>query len=289
MTHSDNFTAQLHRLRSDRTSGAAQLARIALQIVLDELQEQPDPRTVYTALLEHVQRVRPSMAAIIGLTEQWRERCFALDSNLCDESWLQHAQRVAQELITRSEEAPAMIASHVQKQLRGNEVILTHSYSSTILAILARCRKLPLKIICCEARPLNEGVTMAKALRDLGFSVTVITEAQAAIALQEADLFLCGADTVFADGSIINKVGTWPIACAANFLAKPVWVASESFKKLPARFPSPTLEEMAAEELGYGNLAGICIKNVYFDRTPASLITQWFNESGTQKCAGEEL
>lgn len=289
MKHSDSFTAQLLRLHSDRTSGAAQLARIALLIVLNELHAQRDPRAVYAVLLEQVQRVRPSMAAIIGLTEQWRAQCFALPSNLSDESWLQHAQGLAQDLISRSEEAPAVIASHLKKLLCGNEIILTHSYSSTILAVLGSCRKLPLKIICCEARPLNEGVSMAKALRDLGFSITVITDAQAAIALQGADLFLCGADTVLADGSIINKVGTWPIACAASFLDKPVWVVSESFKKLPARFPSPILEEMAADELGYGKLSGICIRNVYFDRTPASLITQWINESGTQWCSEKQL
>jgi len=287
MMWSGGFAAELQRLHSDRTSGAAQLARQALQCVVDELGLQVDPRSGYGALLEQVQSVRPSMAAIIGLTEQWRQGCRCLPKNLSDTDWLRRVQELAHELLSRSQQAPAVIAANLQTMLRGHEVILTHSCSSTLLAVLADCRNLPLKIICCEARPLNEGVSMAKALHDLGFALTIITDAQAAIALQEADLFLCGADTVLADGSIINKVGTWPIACVASFLHKPVWVVSESFKKLPAGFPAPVLEEMDSGELGYGALPGISLRNVYFDRTPSSLITLWINEYRVQQYGGE--
>jgi translation initiation factor 2B subunit (eIF-2B alpha/beta/delta family) len=284
MNHSDAFAAELLCLQRDRSSGAAQLARQALLVVVRELQVQlrmlGDPRAVFAVLVGRVQLVRPSMAAIIGLTEQWRSQCLELPSGLAGEVWLQQAQVLAQRLVRRSEQAPENIAAHLQKLLRGNEVILTHSYSSTLLMVLYHCRNLPLEIICSEARPLNEGVAMAKALRDMGFATTLITDAQVAIALQDADLFMCGADTVLEDGSVINKVGTWPTACVARSLDKPVWVVSETFKKLPARFPLPSLEEMAVDELGYGELPGICVKNVYFDRTPADLITRWVNECG---------
>jgi translation initiation factor eIF-2B subunit delta len=74
------------------------------------------------------------------------------------------------------------------------------------------------------------------------------------------NLLLLGADTVFRDGSLVNKVGTRPLAQAARSFGVPVVVACETFKLAPFDPPAPE------EDL--------------FELTPAELIDRYVTEEG---------
>jgi translation initiation factor 2B subunit (eIF-2B alpha/beta/delta family) len=84
---------------------------------------------------------------------------------------------------------------------------------------------------------------------------------------------LVGADTVFANGAVVNKVGTLALALLARQARVPFFVASESLKVAPSRWKeaaeTPPLEGSPEEP-----------PSVYFDVTPPRLITALITEEG---------
>jgi translation initiation factor 2B subunit (eIF-2B alpha/beta/delta family) len=110
--------------------------------------------------------------------------------------------------------------------------VMTTSYSSTVLVALAAAAadgRLG-AVVCCESRPLCEGVALARALAAAGArDVTVITDAQAAAFLGSVDLVLLGADALSEAGAV-NKVGSRLIALAAREEGVPVYACCDSGK-----------------------------------------------------------
>jgi translation initiation factor eIF-2B subunit delta len=84
---------------------------------------------------------------------------------------------------------------------------------------------------------------------------------------------------VRADGGVVNKVGTYPLALAARAAGVPVYVLSEAAKIAPPTLPL-VFEEMPPEELLPEPLPGVTARNVYFDLTPADLIAGLVTEVG---------
>lgn len=89
-----------------------------------------------------------------------------------------------------------------------------------------------LSVIVCESRPLCEGVVMAQRLAAAGLQVTAITDAQAGVFVEEADLVLLGADAVTPAG-VVNKVGSKLLALAAKAAGVPVIAVTDSLKVSP--------------------------------------------------------
>ena len=123
---------------------------------------------------------------------------------------------------------------------------------------------------------------MAETLSKTGLAVKLITDAQAAIFLPQCKAAVVGADSVLADGSILNKAGTALIGWAAHGLHTPLYVLSETLKIAPYRWPGDLaqLEEKEASEVLEKPLPGVTARNFYFDHTPASLVTKVITEQG---------
>jgi len=113
----------------------------------------------------------------------------------------------------------------------------------------------------------------------MGFDVTVITDNMPAYVMQREgiDLFTCAADAICCDGHVVNKVGTFQISIAANYLGVPVYVSGVPDQGHPTvdcvhielRNPAETLEAMGVKTAADG------VKGYYpaFDITPPQLIT----------------
>ena len=99
------------------------------------------------------------------------------------------------------------------------------------------------------------------------------------LGVEPYDVAIVGADTMLADGSTINKAGTSLLAMAAHAEKVPFYVCCESFKLCQQEEP-PALEEMSPAELGTTQWPGVSVSNIYFDITPAHLITSWCTERG---------
>jgi translation initiation factor eIF-2B subunit delta len=182
-------------------------------------------------------------------------------------------------IIQRLEEAPRLMAE-AGRGLLPTGTAITYSYSSTVIAVFAKAR--PQRAIVSEARPRNEGLRTARRLAEEGISVTLITDAQMGLSIREAEAAVVGADSIFPDGSLVNKIGTSLLALAAREAGVPFYVLSETSKvsalSAPKRFVA---EEGNRKEVS--RETWLQVRNVYFEVTPARLITAYITDDGVLK------
>ena len=261
------ITAAVKRIREDRERGARQLALEALRALeavapeVDEGELQECARALVLA--------RPMMAAIENAMALAWERCRAAGDPVAG---------VAEAIEILDQAADALAAT--ARGVFPHDTIITLTYSSAVNEVLARLR--PRRLIVSESRPLYEGLRTARALAKSGISLTLITEAQMGIFVREAEAVVVGADSVQADGSFVNKVGTYLLALAARAEKVPVYVLAETLKvaapSQPKRFSA---EEGKRREITRARW--LEVRNVYFEVTPARLVTSYVTEDGVRK------
>lgn len=278
-----SFEQGLAHVHGDRTQGAAELARESLRLLADsaltiEASATADWRR---QLLERAQRLagcRPSMAAIRHLIERWRATVMTLADDVPLEEGRRFAAVAGWEGIEQSRQATEQAAERLARYLGAGRVLMTHSLSSTIVAVFTRLAPLGVSAMVTESRPLQEGYRLAGRLSALGIPTTLITDAQMGLFVARADAVIVGADSRLPDGSLINKAGTYLLALAARDQGVPFYVCSERFKQRQPDWGDPDFERMDPREINAPALAGVIVENVYFDRTPAELISGWFDD-----------
>lgn len=189
--------------------------------------------------------------------------------------------------------------------------IVTLSSSSTITSSIthvlssASASARPLDIHILESRPLFEGVKVAQRISSIvqnssnnaNVSITLHTDASAALASQNAHILLLGADLIDHSGNVSNKTGSLPAVLAAKHVSPGVKivVVSEKEKILPFEPPGHDEENDAGElvrswgdVLGSasegleGKLPGVAVKNVYFEWVPAAMVDLYLTEDGIE-------
>ncbi|MEZ4864893.1 MAG: translation initiation factor eIF-2B [Caldilineaceae bacterium] len=267
---------------TDRAHGASELARRALEIVGVAAREQPADdadalRDLLYRLANALTAAHPSMAPIYNLLACWREEVDQIEAEDLAALRTQSAQ-CAEHIAQASRRAVAVIAKRGAQLVRPGQTIITHSLSSTVVAILGELTDRQIKVIVTEARPRCEGYQLAKQLSAWAIPTTLITDAQMGFFIQAADVALVGADSLLPDGGVVNKAGTYLLALAAKAHDRPFYVCCESFKRRRAAMPPLELEAMDPTELGAPVYAHVIPKNIYFEVTPAQLVTDWINE-----------
>lgn len=272
----------IHQLRDDRAAGAVELARQALA-ALGAYAERVPARTVpalRACLAEAAMQVsaaRPAVTPLTTLVNDWHARIERVEAGTL-QALRAHAVVSAARLCECSRSAGAVTAANVAAWIGPGRTVLTHGWSTTVLACLAQLAGLGgLRLVCTEARPLNEGRQLAARAAGLGVPVTLLTDAQLGLAVTMADQVLVGADTVLADGAVIGRSGTWPMALAARAVGIPFVVAAESCRRSP-ELDAP-LEDQDPTEVG-APLPGVTLRNRRFDVTPPELVTAWVDEHG---------
>lgn len=263
----------IEQLRDDRTHGASELAFIALQgiaVVVGQMDSTNlSLATQFKDLIEDISRVRPSMASLQNVVGEVFDR-LAAENIHTPSLYKARLSRICADVAETARLAQDRIAEKMIDLIAPNEVIMTHSCSSIIKKILSQLIDKNVEVIVTESRPGNEGQDLARFLSDLHIETTYITEAQINIFMPEVTKVVLGADTILADGSVVNKAGTSLMAIAANYHGIPVYVCADQFKR--SLQSSTEMEEMEAAELGV-DLEHVSPRNFYFDITPAELVT----------------
>ena len=280
------FNLGVAEIRNDRTHGASELARRSLELLAEAARTLPamdatELRERLLALATELARTRPSMTPIQNLLRRWREGLpIPADPNLSIARRL--AAEQAEALIAASRRAVTDCAAHAARLLGPGRTMMTHSLSSTVMAVCRQLKDAGLRMIVTESRPLGEGRQLAERLSAWSVPTLYITDAQMGLFVAQADAVLVGADSVLADGAVVNKAGTYPLALVARDQGIPFYACCESFKWRAADQPAPELEEMAPAELGLPDWPGVTVRNVYFDITPARLVSAWIDETGVR-------
>jgi translation initiation factor 2B subunit (eIF-2B alpha/beta/delta family) len=276
-----NFDALVEPLRSDTTSGAATLARASSHVL--ELAAQETPATTGAALVGALNTLalaildaQPSMAPLVTLA---REVTSTLDA-LAPVDEVRHKAVAAARHFRESLGKRAAAAAKLAAERLPPGAVLTLSYSSTVRAALLEAAKTtPLRVICLESRPLNEGRGLANELAGAGISTTVAVDAAAESLLPECAAVLLGADSV-GDRGVVNKIGSAALARGAKHLGVPLLVATDSSKLLPAGFPQRLGGDRPAEEVWSTTTQGPLVWNRYFEAFPIDWITTLCMEDG---------
>jgi translation initiation factor 2B subunit (eIF-2B alpha/beta/delta family) len=233
---------RVERVAKDDTHGASWLAREAVEAVAEAVQLGEDAFELGRRLV----RTRPAMGAIAGALGR------VLASGRSPEQIVEEANA----LVSSRERASKAIAVLLAPQVKG--VVMTISASSTVREVLAHTP--PDRVVCTVSEPGGEGRELAEDLRREGLTVDLVDDPDAAHAVGTVDLLLVGADTVFRDGSLVNKMGTCGLAKAAKKADVPVLVACEVIKLSPAEPRDPGEER--------------------FDLTGPEHIDRYFTEEG---------
>lgn len=281
----DEIAAAIQAIRDDREHGASWLARAAAQALLEAGERYRDaPDETWNAMMGATARAlvtaRPSMAAVANAAARvWNAGQSAMSSSPRD-ALLVEAKRLA----TQSEQTQQTLCNNAAKLLSGT--IYTLSRSGTLESILRELGQGHIieRVIVAESRPGGEGVALGRSLAQARLPVMLVADAAAGVFIGGATCVALGADSLRADGSLVNKVGSYPLALVAKMARKSVYVVCETLKIAAPDFPLE-LEEMDPAELLPDADAGaaserLSARNPYFDVTPASLIAAYITEEG---------
>jgi ribose 1,5-bisphosphate isomerase len=281
----DDIAAAIQAIRDDRERGASWLARAAARALLRAGEHYRDASVAswdagMRAAARALVAARPSMAAVANAAARvWNAGQSSTSSaaSASRDALLAEAERLANE----DEQAQRALMVHAEKLLRGTVYAL--SRSETIERVLRELGQGHIieRVIVAESRPGAEGIALGQALAQAGLLVTLVADAACGDFIGEATCVALGADSLRADGSLVNKVGSYPLALVAKAAGKSVYVISETLKIAAPDFPLE-LEEMDPAELLPDSSATerLSARNPYFDVTPASLITAYITEEG---------
>lgn len=270
----DNLEQRIARVRDDREHGSRWLVHETISILYDLATQQTSPVDERLRELQHageeLARARPAMAALAG----------AVGRILGAPGGVEGMTHKASQLLKEYETAIEHITKHARPLIAGT--VMTHSLSGTVEAVLTNCLAQIDQLIVLEGRPRYEGRDVALALSKSGAAVTLITDAQADIFLPQCHAVVVGADTVLANGDIFNKAGTALLAWAARGHRIPFHVLCETLKISPHNWTGDLaqLEEKEPVEVLEQPIPGVTVRNFYFDRTPAKLVTNLITEQG---------
>ena len=171
------------------------------------------------------------------------------------------------------------IAEEGANQIMDGDVILTHCHSHDVVEAMKIAKKQGrnFEVIVTETEPRGQGVTTAKELLDSKIPVTFCIDSAIGHVMGSADKVMLGCDAILPDGSIVNKIGTFPMAMVAMQFARPVYVLGETLKYVKR----VEIEERdPAEVIDPKKLKGARIINPAFDVTPAEYIHVLITEKG---------
>ena len=240
-------------LADDRSHGGSWMARRAVEALLGVVEEPVETTEDFLERLRDAGRelaaARPAMGAIAHAVGRLVASAHTA-SHLAVDDLRRLVSEEAHGLLGARDRAAASIAVHLAPLLP-DALVLTHSASATVREAVVHTP--PARVYCTVSAPFEEGRAFAEDLRKEGLDVELVPDDEIERAFDACSLFLVGADTVYADGSVKNKIGTRRLAETAESLGVRTLVACELLKLTPEPPPAeedePDLRDTTPPEL----------------------------------------
>jgi len=160
-------------------------------------------------------------------------------------------------------------------------LVLTHSFSSTVLAAFLHAKQegRMFTVLCTESRPQYEGRALADRLTQAGVETRLVVDALAPSMMGGIEVVLVGADSLSTAG-LINKVGTYLLALAASAHGVPFYALCGTEKFLPLDYTLPEESPKDSREVWPHHPQRVEVVNRYFDLTPLEYLTGIVTEEG---------
>ncbi|WP_115864841.1 ribose 1,5-bisphosphate isomerase [Halorussus litoreus] len=281
--------------------GAATIADAAAEALAVQAEESdaesPDAfRAEMRAAARHLRETRPTA---VSLPNALRYVLRGMDGESVAEL-RQSVGASAAEFRRELDQAQDNLGEIGANRLRDGDTVMTHCHSTDALSCVeaALDQGKDIHAIVKETRPRKQGHITARQLREWDVPVTLVVDNAARRYLDEADHVLVGADSIAADGSVINKIGTSGLAVNARERGVPVMVAAQTLKLHPDTMTGHTVEiemrderevltlDEEAEIEGEGSDSdaasddGLTVENPAFDVTPPRYVDAIVTERG---------
>jgi ribose 1,5-bisphosphate isomerase len=194
----------------------------------------------------------------------------------------------AQSFVVSSSGAVNRIAEYGARHIRDGDVVMTHCNSEAALACIVAAHRQGkrLDVFATEVRPRGQGLITIRRLNEEGIATNYIVDSAVRSFINEVDLVIVGADAITVNGAVVNKIGTAPIALAANEARVNMVVAAETYKFAPLTTLGDLVpieerppEEVLADEIA-ATLPHVRVRNPAFDVTPAEFVDLIITEVG---------
>lgn len=273
----ESIAPSLKTVRSDREHGSAYISIRALEVLRDEAARQvqqpgPDSGGTLRRLAQELIEVRPAMTALENRIHRAMHVAGADPTPLDIEvQVVGTVERAFQD----DEEATKRAANYI-----AGRRVFTLSHSQTVIRAILTAEPRPPSVVIATSHPGGEGISVAEQISRSGIDVTLIPDAALAYAFTgaaEIEVVLLGADTVLANGDVVNKTGTHHAALLARKQHIPCYIATAS-DKISTR-KTPRLEQASREEV-YEGSAILQVVAPLFEVTPAHLFSGLITEYG---------
>lgn len=193
-------------------------------------------------------------------------------------------REIVEQTIDRVETAKGKAASALVEQLGDETTLLTHDYSTTVLEGLqtAAADGLSLSVYVTEARPRHLGRKTARELGATdGIDPTLIVDSAAGYVMSACDALVVGMDCIV-EGTLYNRVGTYPLAATAADAGVPVYVTGSSAKVVESGFRFEN-DFRATSEVIREPPEGFAVENPAYDATPLDLVDYVVTDDGVEQ------
>ena len=280
MTLPDSVNLALEQLRKDSESGASELVNNAIEIIkrlLKESNSDTDLKPLFMELFDQIIKSRPSMAPLIHTIGYLYDNLQDYTSASIYSAIIKFYQYQS-EIKAKLEQTFDAFISNLGIS---NPKIMLISYSSTIINLIKKQKDVDFIFYILESRPIFEGRKTAEILADK-YETHLIVDAALGKFINEIDMIFIGIDSILNDGSIINKIGSYPLSVLAKSNGKTVYAIGDSFKyNLRSHFGlSVDIDKKPVNEIIDKKTHKYVIENYYFDRTPVHYIDEIISDLG---------
>ncbi|MDI6884456.1 MAG: ribose 1,5-bisphosphate isomerase [Hadesarchaea archaeon] len=191
----------------------------------------------------------------------------------------------ADEFIKSSNEAVRRIGEIGANRISDGDTLLTHCNSQCALSVIETAFKQgkDIKVFVTESRPAWQGLISVKELLKAGIPTTLIIDSAVRYFIRDVSKVVVGADSIAANGAVVNKIGTAQIAMTAHEARVPFFAAAETYKFHPGTLVGRLVEieeRDPSEVVNPKRFPGLKIRNPAFDVTPAEYIDLIITEQG---------
>jgi len=191
----------------------------------------------------------------------------------------------ADEFIKNSNEAVKRIGEIGANRILDGDVILTHCNSQSALSVIKTAFRQGkhIEVFVTESRPVWQGRLSARELLKEGIPTTMIIDSAARHFMRDIDKVIVGADSIAANGAVVNKIGTSAIALAAHEARTLFFVAAETYKFHPETLVGSLVkieERDPSEIINLKRYPKLKVRNPSFDITPAEYVDLIITEQG---------
>lgn len=184
-------------------------------------------------------------------------------------------------IVERIERGKERAGSEAASVLEDGETLLTHDYSTTVLAALEQAVDdgKEFTVYVTESRPRFLGRKMARTLADFdAIEPNLIVDSASGHYLGECDRVVVGMTCVVGT-RLYNRVGTYPIAAAADDQGVPVTAVGSNAKIIESGFTFEN-DYRAASEVMLEPAEGFQVGNPAYDATPTRLLDRIVTDDG---------